>query len=61
MYIAGGRHWQNYYPKIRAELLEEQRPAGNWDNFVGPGENFATAVAVIILQVPFNYLPIFQR
>ena len=41
--------------------MNSQRPPGNWDNFVGPGPNFATAVAVIVLQVPFDYLPIFIR
>lgn len=61
MYIAGGRYWEDYYPKIRAQLIDNQRSKGYWDNPVGPGENFATAVAVIILQIPFNYLPIFQR
>ncbi len=61
MYIAGGRHWNGYYPKIREDLIKAQRPAGNWQNVYGPGENFATAVAAIILQVPFNYLPIFHR
>lgn len=61
MYMAGGRYWESYYPRIRKELVESQRSKGYWVNDVGPGENFATAVAVIILQIPFNYLPIFQR
>ena len=61
MYIAGGRYWASYYPKIREELIRTQRKKGNWENFVGPGENFATAVAAIILQIPYNYLPIFHR
>jgi hypothetical protein len=61
MYIAGGRYWDAYYPTIRKDLVESQRAKGFWDNYEGPGENFATAVAVIILQIPYNYLPIFQR
>jgi hypothetical protein len=61
MYMAGGRYWENYYPRLRTELVESQRSKGYWENNTGPGENFATAVAVIILQIPFNYLPIFQR
>ena len=27
----------------------------------GPGPSYATAMALIILQIPNNYLPIFQR
>jgi len=61
MYIAGGRHWRTYYPRIRKELIQDQRSKGNWNNSEGPGENFATAVATIVLQIPYNYLPIFQR
>ncbi|MBU0754050.1 MAG: prenyltransferase, partial [Planctomycetes bacterium] len=61
MYMAGGRYWETYYPRLREELVESQRSKGYWENSTGPGENFATAVAVIILQIPFNYLPIFQR
>ena len=34
---------------------------GNWINDPGPGNEFATAVAAIILQVPYKYLPILQR
>ncbi|MFH2002052.1 MAG: prenyltransferase/squalene oxidase repeat-containing protein [Planctomycetota bacterium] len=61
MYIAGGSYWNAYYPRIRRELISSQRSSGYWENTDGPGENFATAVAIIILQIPFNYLPIFQR
>ncbi len=60
-YIAGGRFWDDYYTRIRRDLVESQRSKGYWTNPVGPGENFATAVAVIVLQIPLNYLPIFQR
>lgn len=61
MYMAGGRYWDTYYPRIRDELVESQRSRGTWENNTGPGEHYATATAVIILQIPYNYLPIFQR
>ena len=61
MYIAGEPWWTRYWNKISRELLKNQRSDGHWDNYVGPGENFATAVAAIILQVPMGYLPIFER
>ena len=43
------------------ELLGTQQDNGSWKNTVGPGSVFATAVASIILQIPYQYLPIFQR
>ncbi len=61
MYIAGEPYWSRYREKIVKELLASRRSDGHWDNFVGPGENFATAVAAIILQIPMGYLPIFER
>ncbi len=39
----------------------ERQPDGRWLNDEGPGDTFATAVACIVLQVPKQYLPIFQR
>lgn len=61
MYTAGGHYWKWYYKAITKELLSDQRSDGHWDNQVGPGECFATSVAVIIMQLPMGYLPIFQR
>jgi hypothetical protein len=62
MFFAGGRYWEAYYPKIRDELVRDQRPDGTWANDTGgPGTAFATAVATILLEVPFRYLPILQR
>ncbi len=61
MFIAGGEHWEHYYPHVRDELLDRQRADGSWPNDVGPGPVFGTATACIILQIPLRYLPIFQR
>ena len=38
-----------------------QRSDGSWPCYAGPGEAFATAVATLVLQIPYHYLPIFQR
>ena len=60
MWQAGGEHWNRWYPAIRNELVRRQSRSGSW-----PDRNvsnaFATAVACLILQMPNNYLPIFQR
>ena len=61
MFIAGGNYWRTYHERIQRELLDFQRPDGSWPNDVGPGPVFGTAVACIVLQIPLNYLPIFQR
>ena len=60
-YVAGDPWWDWYYKSIRRDLLQNQMRDGYWVNTVGPGNAFATAVASIILQVPYKYLPILQR
>jgi hypothetical protein len=61
MFIAGGRYWDTYFPRVRAELLAEHQADGSWPNDVGPGAVFGTSVACIVLQIPLRYLPIFQK
>jgi hypothetical protein len=69
MWIAGGRYWAEWYPAIRDELVNHPdrspRPQGDgswWDRRTFPHcPHYGTAMASIILQVPNNYLPIFQR
>ena len=60
-FVAGGSHWRTYFVKMRTELLANQRRDGSWPCDTGPGEAFSTAVATLILQIPYQYLPIFQR
>jgi hypothetical protein len=59
MYLAGGEFWASYYPSVRDEILREQRPEGFWQDDVG--RSYATAMACVILQMPCEYLPIFQK
>ncbi len=60
-YITGGPQWRRYFTEVKTRLLRMQRPDGSWPNDIGPGPAFGTAVATLILQIPFQYLPIFQR
>ena len=60
-YITGGPQWRRYFGEVKGRLLRMQRPDGSWPNEVGPGPAFGTAVATLILQIPLQYLPIFQR
>ncbi|OHB77608.1 MAG: hypothetical protein A2Z34_00170 [Planctomycetes bacterium RBG_16_59_8] len=59
MYQAGGRYWRNYFPRVRDEIIGRQNPNGSCTDDVGL--NYATAMACVILQIPVEYLPIFQR
>lgn len=62
MYTAGSPYWENYFEKLRTELLATQvRSDGSWPNDPGPGPAFGTAMAVLILEIPYRFLPIFQR
>jgi len=59
MWHAGGDDWRNWYQAIRDELLARQRDDGAWMDSIC--QEYGTAMASIILQMPNNYLPIFQR
>lgn len=63
-------YWKTWYPAVRKEFLQLQnKKKGSWGgrtpfNTTGHsviGEVYATAVATLILQVPYRYLPIFQK
>jgi len=60
MYLSGGEHWQQWWPAIREELINKQASNGGWlDHHAGGA--YASAMALIILQMPKRYLPIFQK
>ena len=56
---AGGRYWSLYYPAICKELAETQGSDGSWTSTFGNA--FSTAMACLVLELPYQYLPIFQR
>ena len=61
MWHAGGRYWEQWYPAIRDDLLRRQsRRDGYWSG-ASINSEYATAMACLVLQMPNNYLPIFQR
>lgn len=59
-YQAGDKFWDQYFPPTRDELVKLQKEEGSW-NGDGIGPVFDTSVALIILQLPFKFLPIYQR
>ena len=48
-----------WWPVIRDELLEKQTAEGFWQGQAG--NEYGTAMALIILQIPNRLLPIFQK
>lgn len=56
---AGGARWRRWYEKVRDPLLARQRNDGSWPDDICP--EYGTAMACLVLQMPSNYLPIFQK
>ena len=59
-FLAGGDAWARWWPRVRRELLAGQQADGHWDD-PSVGADYGTADALIVLQVPKRYLPIFQK
>lgn len=59
MWQAGGERWNRWYPAIRDELVRRQMNDGSWTSAISI--ECDTAFACIILQMPNNCLPIFER
>lgn len=60
-YLSGDEYWDTYFPDIRDQLLAFQNKAdGSWQGD-GIGKTYGTAIALIILQLPYKFLPVFQR
>ena len=59
-YQAGDDYWDAYFPGQRDSLIKSQASNGSW-NGDGVGPIFGTSVALIVLQLPYKFLPIYQR
>lgn len=59
MFLSGDKKWHLWWPAIRDELLSRQSPEGFWRGQAG--QEYGTAMALIILQIPNRLLPIFQK
>ena len=58
MFLAGGDDWARWYPAIRDDLISRQQKNGLWSG--DQGDEYATAMALIILQMPNRYLPVYS-
>ncbi|HLL89907.1 MAG TPA: prenyltransferase/squalene oxidase repeat-containing protein [Tepidisphaeraceae bacterium] len=58
MFLAGGDYWRTFYPALRDQLVQRQDKAtGRWTDNVS--DDYATSMALIILQMPNRYLPVY--
>ncbi|GAG40404.1 unnamed protein product, partial [marine sediment metagenome] len=68
LFQIGGPVWKAYYAKLVQILLEQQESDGRWpfpnDNLEESrkaGSVYTTAMAVLMLSLEKQYLPIYQR
>jgi hypothetical protein len=62
MYQAGGDYWKTWYNNVRDLLVRNQSADGDWGiRDSEAGLPYATAMAVLVLQVPAGLLPIYQK
>jgi len=55
LYHYGGEAWKTYYPRIKKKILTDWKTRGHYPNVLD------TSWAVLVLGVPYRYLPIYQR
>ena len=55
MSMAGEEHFRAWYPQIRDALLARQAKDGSW------GSSYNTAMSLIVLSIPYCYVPAYQR
>jgi len=54
----GKNAWAQWYPAMVKQLTAEQKPTGKWEGSHGL---YPTAMGVVILSIPYRYLPLYQR
>ena len=54
-----GSEWDAWYAEARTRLQRRQKRDGNWESPFG--DVYATAMSLLILQMPVGYLPMFER
>jgi len=61
MYQAGEKYYKEWYPRIHDALVRKQSAKdGSWTGGRG-GTSYSTSMGILILGVPYRFLPIYQR
>jgi prenyltransferase beta subunit len=58
-WLRGGPQWEDWYQSLKRILLGLRNARGAWFDY--NGSEYGTAMACLILNMPRNLLPIFQR
>jgi hypothetical protein len=66
MYQLGSPYWERFFPRVVATMLAHQNANGSWDaeslQRDRPfGNSYTTALSVLALGAPNQFLPVFQR
>lgn len=66
MYQLGGRHWEQFFPPVVKTLLANQQADSSWPaeshfNDGKFGNAYTTALVLLTLGAPNQFLPIYQR
>ena len=61
MYQAGESYYQQWFPQIQSSLLRKQQADGSWRGDNDLAAEGSTAMSILILGVPYRFLPIYQR
>ena len=59
VYRQEAKVWKPFRDKLYARIVGQQKGPGNWDGKISPV--YVTACNLIMLQLDYGYLPIFQR
>lgn len=60
MYLSSEENWKSYFPNTMNKLIKIQGNDGSWKgDYVG--DVYGTSIALLTLQLPYQYLPILQR
>ncbi len=60
MWFSSEENWNETFPAMRDNLIKRQNKDGSWKGD-SVGNVFGTAIGLLVLQLPYNYLPILQR
>jgi hypothetical protein len=66
LYQLGSPYWERFFPPVVTTLLAAQQPQGSWEAESEQrdrpyGNSYTTALVVLALGAPNQFLPIFQR
>ena len=63
-YMIGGETWRRWYDMIRGVILSKVHNDGDaslWFENTSVGPTYETAINVMILAMPYQYIPLYQR